>query len=65
MLWLWIRSFRRRDGLERYSLAIQEAFVNGYVNHTADLIVSMFRGRRTYGVAVLREALSRLEGESR
>jgi len=58
---LW-RRIHRRNSLDRFQLAIQEVFVDRYVNHTADLIASMFWQRRAYGAEVLRKALSKLEG---
>jgi len=48
---------KRRDSLERYRAAIEEALINQYSNYLSTLIASMFKGNKEYGRIVLEKAL--------
>jgi len=58
-----IRKFKRkrRNSLERYRAAIEEALIHQYSNYVASLIADMFRDRREYGRLVLEKALRKLQ----
>ena len=58
-----IRKFRRkrRNSLERYRAAIEEALINQYSNYAASLIANMFKDRKEYGKLVLEKALRKLK----
>jgi len=58
-----IRKFRRkrRNSLERYRAAIEEALINQYSNYLSTLIASMFKGNKEYGRIVLEKALRKLK----
>jgi len=58
-----IRKFRRkrRNSLERYRAAIEEALIHQYSNYAASLIANMFKDRKEYGRIVLEKALRKLQ----